>query len=363
MAIIMSQYKIAIVGEAWGRQEEIYGRPFVGAAGDELNRLLADAGILQGNTKDVYKERGDKVYLTNVFNLRPPSDDNSILALCCKKKDLPNGGKGYPHPALTQGWFVKPEFLSELVRLKEELDAIRPNIVIAMGNTPLWALTGCVGIEKYRGTTTDSTLVPGLKILATYHPASLFRVWNRRPMLVLDLIKARMESETPTISRRSRKIWLEPNLEDLMVFWNEHLAKAENITFDIENPREIISCISFAPNPDLAIVVPFEDERKPANSYWETRADEIAAWRWCKFVLESSIPKVAQNGMYDITHLEAAGIYTRNFEHDTMLLHHALQPEERKGLGVLGSIHANESAWKTEGNFKSQKKKASKRDA
>lgn len=358
-----AQYKIAIVGEAWGRQEEHYQRPFVGAAGDELCRLLTDAGILQGNTKDIYKERAEKVFLTNVFNLRPPSDDNSILSICCKKKDLPNGGKGYSRPALTQGWFVKPEYLGELERLKAELEAVRPNIVIATGNTPLWALTGQVGIEKYRGATTECTLVPGLKVIATYHPASLFRVWNRRPMLVIDLIKARMESESPTISRRSRKIWLEPTLADLDTFWRDHLKDAAEITFDIENPKEIISCISFAPNPDLALVAPFEDERKPANSYWDTRADERAAWLWCKMVLESPIPKVAQNGMYDISHLEKVGIYTRAFEDDTMLLHHALQPEERKGLGVLGSIHANESAWKSEMSFKSQKKKAAKRDA
>lgn len=356
------QYKIAIVGEAPGRQEEIYGRPFVGAAGDELNRLLADAGILQGNTKDIFRERGEKIHLTNVFSMRPPSDDNSILALCCKKKDLPNGGKGYKHPALTQGWYVKPEYLGELDRLKSELESIRPNIVIAVGNTPLWALTGKVGIEKYRGATTESTLVPGLKVLPTYHPASLFRVWNRRPMLVMDLIKARMESETPHINRVSRLMWLEPTLADLMIFWNEHLANASIISFDIENPRDIISCISFAPSPHLALVVPFEDERKPANSYWPSRADEILAWRWCKFVLESSIPKLAQNGMYDMSHLEKAGIFVRNYEHDTMLLHHALQPEERKGLGVLGSMFANESAWKTDGNFKSQKKSI-KRDA
>lgn len=358
----MTKFKIAIVGEAFGRQEEIYGRPFVGAAGDELNRLLADAGILPGNAPDPYRARQDAVYLTNVFNFRPPSEDNSILSLCTKKKGLPNGGKDYPLPAITNGYYIKPEYLGELDRLRGELESVGPNIVIAVGNTPLWALTGKVGIDKYRGAVTESTLIPGLKVIATYHPASLFRVWNRRSMLVMDLIKARQESETPSIIRKPRLVWLDPTLDDLDTFWHDHLKDAPLIAFDIENPKEIISCISFAPSDTLSIVVPFEDDRKPANSYWPTRADERAAWLWCKRVLESPIPKLAQNGLYDMSHLAAAGIFVRNYEHDTMLLHHALQPEERKGLGTLGSLYANESAWKEDGSFRSSKKTI-KRDA
>ena len=357
-----TQYKIAIVGEAWGRQEEHYGRPFVGAAGDELNRLLADSGILQTNVPDAYKARAETIYATNVFNFRPPAEDNSILSLCVKRKDLPEGGKGYRHAALSNGFYVHPRYLESLARLRVELESVKPNIVIALGNTAMWALTGKIGIDKYRGATVESTLVPGLKVLPTYHPASLFRVWNRRPMLVIDLIKARQESETPTISRKSRSVWLEPTLDDLETFWRDSLTTAPIISFDIENPRDIISCISFAPSDSLSIVVPFEDERKPANSYWPTRADELAAWKWVKRVCESPIPKLAQNGLYDITHLAHAGIFVRNYEHDTMLLHHALQPEERKGLGVIGSLYANESAWKMDGSFRSSKKTI-KRDA
>jgi DNA polymerase I-like protein with 3'-5' exonuclease and polymerase domains len=63
-------------------------------------------------------------------------------------------------------------------------------------------------------------------------------------------------------------------------------------------------------------------------------------------LLESEIPKVFQNGMFDINYLTRAGIYVRNCAHDTMLLHHVLYPELPKGLGFLGSIYSNESAWK-----------------
>lgn len=353
--------KIVLVGEAPGKQEEVYGRPFVGAAGDQLNQLLADSGIMPGNLKDPFTERSQYVSIINVFSKRPPADDNSILSICAKRKDLPNKGVGYPFPALTDGFYIKPEFLPELDRLKAELEELKPNIVIALGGTALWALTQCVGLDKFRGTVMESTLVPGLKMVATYHPASLFRVWNRRPILVADLMKAKAESERPDITRRSRKIYLEPTLADLDEFYELHLKDAEQTAFDIENPREIISCISFAPSPDLAIVVPFEDERKPANSYWATRAEEISAWKWVNKVLSTSKCLIAQNGVYDNAHLTAASCPARNFHEDTMLLTHSLMPEDKKGLGYLGALYCNESPWKTMTSF--GKDKTIKRDA
>ncbi len=178
---------------------------------------------------------------------------------------------------------------------------------------------------------------------------------------MLDLIKAREESERPDISRRKRKVWLEPTLEDLDTYYDRHLADAELIAFDIENPRDIISCISFAPSPDTAIVVPFEDERKPGNSYWPTRAEELRAWAWCRKVLSRSRALLAQNGIYDCGHLEQALCPVSNFDQDTMLLSHSLMPEEKKGLGHLGSLHANESPWKTTADWRGEK--TIKRDA
>ena len=71
-------------------------------------------------------------------------------------------------------------------------------------------------------------------------------------------------------------------------------------------------------------------------------------WEIVKSILASSrIPKLFQNGLYDIAFLwRAAGIPVKGALHDTMLLHHALQPEMKKGLGFLASIYADEGAWK-----------------
>lgn len=353
------QFKIALVGEAWGRQEEIYRRPFVGAAGNELNRLLEDAEIIPKGTRDPFASRAEVVYITNAFNLRPPVDDNNIQGICVKRKDLPAKGVGYKLPALTNGWYVKPEYLSELDRLREELETVKPNLVVALGATALWALTQRVGIDKFRGAILESSLVPGLKVIATYHPASLFRVWNRRAMVVADLQKAKEESQNPSRGFVSREVWLEPTLAGLTAFEDLYLKDAKLLSVDIETPNDGIACIAIAPDPYHCIVVPFEDERKPAHCYWATKAEEIQAWRWVKRVLEGPIAKLGQNFMFDWQWLYRAGVYTRAFEHDTMLLHHSLQPEEKKGLGVLASLYVREDAFKQMGKAAT---KRSKRD-
>ena len=56
---------------------------------------------------------------------------------------------------------------------------------------------------------------------------------------------------------------------------------------------------------------------------------------------------VGQNFLFDIHFLwRTVGITVPNATDDTMLLHHALQPEMEKGLGFLGSIYTREPSWK-----------------
>lgn len=326
--------KVAIIGEAYGAQEEKAQKPFIGAAGQELNRMLVEAGIVRA-----------ECLVTNVLNFRPTNND--MASVSCGKKDLP---QGYTLPALSTGKYLKPEHLGEIARLKVELTEAKPNVAIALGNTACWALLSTCGISKIRGTVNESTLVPGLKTIPTYHPSAILRDWTLRAVSVLDLRKAAFESRFPEIKRPHRRMWLDPDLAGLEEFYRTYLVPAERIAFDIETSECEITCISFAPQPDLAIVVPFVDLRKPEMSYWPSLAEEQAAWRWVKKVLNLPQPKVVQNGLFDLQWLyRRYGIMARNMSQDTMLLHHALQPESPKSLDFMGSVYAQsgERPWKT----------------
>ena len=329
--------KIAIVGEAYGAEEEAQRVPFVGAAGWQLNQMLSEAGI----------HRAD-CYLTNVFNLRPPGG-NDVTNLCTDKD---NGVVGLGPVAL--GKYIRPEFLPEMDRLRREISELRPNIVIALGNTAAWAIIGSSGISRIRGTVTNGGRIgyEQQKVLPTFHPAAILRDWSLRPVTVLDLAKAKRESEFPEIRRPERTIYIEPSLEDLDEYFEKELRYAPVISFDIETSGDQITCIGFAPGPSSAIVVPFRDNRRDSDSghmgcYWPTHEAEILAWRFVRRVLSLPQPKVAQNGLYDINFLWTRyGITVTNYEDDCMLLHHALQPESLKGLGFLGSVYTNEGSWK-----------------
>jgi len=350
---------VMLLGEAWGRHEDILKRAFVGTSGVELLRMLHEAKLISFTSADYNHIRAwyqtenpsyvdfiwdshPELYRTNVFNVHPPGND--LAAICVDRYSAIPGW-----PALVKGKYAPAELASELHRLAKEINSVEPNLIICLGNTALWALTGRTGISELRGSTRTSThLVSGIKLLPTYHPAAVGRQYNLRPVVIADLIKANRERKFPEVRRPHREVWIEPTLEDLEEFYERYIIPAGRVSVDIETSGRLITCIGFAPRPDLALVVPFFDPRRKDRSYWPHAGAERGAWSWVSEVLRNpDIKKVLQNGAYDITFLlRSNNITTFGAEHDTMLLHHALYPEMLKGLGFLGSLYTDEGSWK-----------------
>lgn len=351
---------IVLCGESYGESEDALKYPFVGPAGMELLTLLEDSGILtltstdRANIKqrwnasgilaahymrEIWEAHKSEFHLTNVFNQRPPNND--LDSFCVNKTD------SHPDlPALRAGKYLRHEYVPELTRLYSELKAHRPNLIIALGNTPTWALLGHAGISRVRGVVALSAKV-GIKVLPTFHPAAILRQYDNRAVTVLDLEKARYESTFREIRRPERRVYIEPTLSDLNWFFDQHIRSARYIAPDIETVAKQISCIGFATAPDVAMVVPFIDNRKENGSYWATAEEEVKAWNWVRKVLSTPQPKVMQNGQFDCNFLwKGYGIPVNNFAEDDMLLHYSLQPESQKSLGFLGSCYTSEQSWK-----------------
>jgi DNA polymerase len=322
---------LMLLGEAWGKEEELANEPFVGPSGKILNGMLAQVGI---NRKECY--------ITNVFNFRP-KPTNDVKHLCGPKAG------GIPGmPSVGKGGYVRSEFTVELTRLYREIDSVRPTLIVALGATAAWSVLKTTGIRSIRGAPWQSFRGP--KVLPTYHPAAIMREWKLRPIVLADLHKATQEARYPEIRRPSREIWIEPTLEDLQVFEEKYIVPSSELSIDIETAGDQITCIGFAPSVDRAIVVPFFDYGKSHKNYWPTLEDELKAWAWVRRMCEQYKPTmVGQNILYDINFLWTKyGIRIPHLSDDSMLLHHALQPEMEKSLGFLGSVYTNEAAWKTE---------------
>jgi uracil-DNA glycosylase len=133
---------IMLVGEQPGDREDIEGRPFVGPAGQLLNRSLEEAGI----------ERDD-VYITNVvkhFKWEPRGKRRIH-----KKPNLEEISACVP-------W------------LEAEIEQVQPQILVCLGATAAQALLGpSFRVTKQRGEFVDSSLAPA--VTATVHPSSILR--------------------------------------------------------------------------------------------------------------------------------------------------------------------------------------------
>lgn len=274
---------IVIVGEAPGANEERAGLPFIGGSGELLNRMLSVAGISRSDC-----------FITNVCHVRPPGNDFA--------------------------WFYKPANQKHILlgahHLKKDLEAIRPNLVIAFGAQALRVLTGKIGIEKWRGSILESNLVPGQKVIATYHPAYAMRIWDYKAVIDLDLVRCAEEAKTREIVLPQREYFLNP---DGLVRGQlaAEMAAAEWLAVDIEcieiSPGNWkLSCVGFSDRAERALVISMDD------------ADSV---RVVRELCACPAKKIFQNGQFDVTVLRQNGIAVTNFVWDTMLGHHSIYTE------------------------------------
>ncbi|MBW2647623.1 MAG: hypothetical protein JRE23_15910, partial [Deltaproteobacteria bacterium] len=322
-----SNAKIMIVGEAPGRDEDRLGRPFVGSAGKLLDRMLEEAGI----------ERAD-CYITNVMTIRPHNNDFGDFY----------EDKGRKHP--------KESLIDGIKRLKKEVYDVNPNVIIALGNEALKALTGRTGITKMRGSVLSVSIPQGtlgpdkslvyemdFKVVPTIHPAAIMRQWEHRPLVVLDLKRAKEESLTPEY-KYLHKDWIKlETISDIKAYIDDYIKNAKYIAFDIETMNKQITCIGFGKDATHAFTIPIYMHEK---SFWSTE-EEMIVWREVQRLLESPIPKITQNGNYDMYYLKKnVGIDVNNTWMDTMNAFHCLYPELPKSLATLCSIYTNQPYYK-----------------
>jgi uracil-DNA glycosylase len=325
---------ILLLSEFISRGDAADGRLFSDTAGGLLWGLLAASGVSRRDC-----------HTTAAFNVTPkPYDD--IKNLCGAKADGAPGLK-----AIASGKYLLPQYVGEIAKLEATIKSLNPNLIVALGGGALWStVTGTHTLEKARGTIYASRFLRAdgtpYKVLPTYSPQAVIKQWNLRPIVLKDLEKARSEMMSSEIVRPRREIWIEPSLEDIYNFGIVYMDDPyQRCGVDIETAFGTITEIGFAPTPDRAIVVPFYSRER--GNYWKTHAEEVKAWNWVADALAMLRRPVFQNGLYDIHYLwRTMGITVSHAGEDTMLAHHAMQPEMKKGLGFLGSIYTREPSWK-----------------
>ena len=144
------QADLMFIGEAPGADEDAKGEPFVGRAGQLLNKIIEAIGM-----------KREEVCIGNINRCRPP---------------------GNRQPTLPEAHTCKPFLLREIA-------VVRPKVIVVLGNTALHNLLDTkVGITRMRGQFLDFY---GVKVMPTFHPAYLLRDPSKKREVWDDMKKVR----------------------------------------------------------------------------------------------------------------------------------------------------------------------------
>ena len=132
-----SKARVMVIGEAPGRDEDMQGKPFVGRAGQLLDRMF-DA-IKMGR-----EDAENPIYITNILPWRPPQNRD-------------------PEPE---------EIAMMLPFVRRHVALVDPDVLVLMGNIPCRAILGRQGITRMRGNWDTAWDKP---VLPMFHPAYLLR--------------------------------------------------------------------------------------------------------------------------------------------------------------------------------------------
>ena len=147
---------LMVIGEAPGAEEDRQGKPFVGRAGQLLDRMLAAIGLSRQS-----QDKAKAVYITNMLPWRPP-------------------GNRTPSEQEAQAF---------LPFVERHIELAAPKVILTMGNTPTKAILSTqTGIKRMRGTWTTHKGT-GLPLLPSFHPAYLLRQPGDKRLAWFDLIE------------------------------------------------------------------------------------------------------------------------------------------------------------------------------
>ncbi len=135
---------LMFVGEAPDAEEEKQRKPFVGPAGQKLNQILGAMGLSR-----------DDIYISNIVKFRPKKGDGRFQGNSNRKPD-------------------PTEIEVSLPYIRREIEAVAPNVIVALGATAVEGLLQRGGaMSKLRGQTYD---LHGVPVVVTYHPSLVIRL-------------------------------------------------------------------------------------------------------------------------------------------------------------------------------------------
>jgi DNA polymerase len=328
--------RIMLVGEAPGADEERIGRPFQGASGQELSRMLTEAGIMRS-----------ECFITNVCRVRPPKNDLDNFIARTKKE------RTDAH-TLVQGKYVLQPIREGLDLLAKEIQMVQPNIIIALGGTSLWALTEINGITKWRGSMLHSNLGGRTtQVIPTIHPAAVLREWSFRAIAISDLRRAAQYRDGREYAKPAWNFLVRPTYEQARSWLNRLICTLDTgpvrLSFDLETRAGHIACAGLSHSLTDCISIPFMCVRNLAG-YWTADEEGELVWYLHKILTHPNAQVVGQNILYDSQYTWRHWHFVPRVTQDCMISQHSIFSDLPKNLGFQASMYCEYFVyWKDDG--------------
>lgn len=318
--------KIMIVEECPTMRDVASGKPFSDSR--DLDELLLQAGIHKHNC-----------WLTTVSKYYvPPS---------------PKTKAGFKIPFATRAKTVGINLEECITELQNEINQVKPNLIIGIGKTALNIIAGKKSLDDYRGSILSGM---GCKFIGTYNPAHLnwqatdveFIGYWHKVIILFDLKRACKESFTPGFENLpKRTLQVARSSNDLMEFRSKY-SNIRDVAVDIEAGGHFLPiCVGFSFNPSHGMTFPLWNKDKISNL---PESELTLGWITINEILNYN-NVIGQNFNYDRDKILRLGFNVKNLKNDIMLKAQALNPEFPKSLGFATSTRTLEPFYKNEGMY------------
>lgn len=249
-----------------------------------------------------------------------------------------------------------PGYAEAIEFIWEEIDLIKPKLIITSGEIALNTIVGVQKIHRFRGSILTDVKSLNIPVVPIYSQRDIFALWQRYVITQCDVEKAFsvLKSDYTPFEKESH-IWICNSISHLKDFIKRGKIKMKRraypelglpngfLTFDIETKFNMITCVSLCFDGVEACSIAFLKKEIPIEEL-ELLWTEVA-----ELMRDPRIPKVNQNVKYDEHGFNILSIPVNNIVGDTMLLSSIIYPELPKGLDFLTSIYTNIPYYKDEG--------------
>lgn len=311
----------------------------------EFDKMLSEAGVMRQHC-----------FVTAL--IREQVYGQSFEAQC-----PPNKKSVQPRHKLLHNRHVEPLVLDALARLNRDIDLVKPKIILALGNGPLFTLTGKWGIKSWRSSILPYTTPSGHQchVIPTYTPSHIYAQWKDRGTAVHDIRKAATLSRLDgAIVPPSYNFLIEPSFPQVVSTLNTLLSRLgmgrQKLAVDIETRNGHIACTGIAWSksdaiciPQLRAVVGEMPNWQSRIHYWREEEEAFITHLLYRVLTHENVEVVGQNFIYDTQYFHRWLCFAPKFKRDTMITQHTLFNVMPKGLDFLSSLYCEHHVyWKDE---------------